>query len=406
MARDDGKRPDGVTLVPWKLGRALMWDATCVDTFALSHIQPQLISAAGYPTEKHRARTPDGYILQMHRIPTGVRTPRRSDSSKGKRAVLVVHGLLGCSGDFVIMGPERSLAYILADAGYDVWLGNLRGNTYTTHQNLSRNDKEFWEYSFHEHGKYDIPSMIDKVLNVTGLPKIMYIGYSMGTTSFFTMTAQRPEYNDKIIAMVALAPAVYMDNIKPLMELLIKRLNVPETMRTRGMISVNLAQNVMSTVIGSLCNPRSPQDLCLSIVYSIVGEDFEQNDAEMSSIVMARFQPASWRQLEHFAKIAMTGVFTSWEDGLWGQIRPYDLTNVRVPVTLLYGMNDQLTEKSQIMRLAEVLNSTGVLEDVRPGCSWPKFNHLDFVFAKDVGKLLNKPLTKLVNKLYNTYSGS
>ncbi|KAI8426707.1 hypothetical protein MSG28_014413 [Choristoneura fumiferana] len=39
MARDDGKRPDGVTLVPWKLGRALVWDATCVDTFALSHIQ-------------------------------------------------------------------------------------------------------------------------------------------------------------------------------------------------------------------------------------------------------------------------------------------------------------------------------------------------------------------------------
>ncbi|KAI8423271.1 hypothetical protein MSG28_014298 [Choristoneura fumiferana] len=34
-----GKRPDGVTLVPWKLGRALVWDATCVDTFALSHIQ-------------------------------------------------------------------------------------------------------------------------------------------------------------------------------------------------------------------------------------------------------------------------------------------------------------------------------------------------------------------------------
>ncbi|KAI8431568.1 hypothetical protein MSG28_016058 [Choristoneura fumiferana] len=39
MARDDGKRPDGATLVPWKLGKALVWDATCVDTFAQSHIQ-------------------------------------------------------------------------------------------------------------------------------------------------------------------------------------------------------------------------------------------------------------------------------------------------------------------------------------------------------------------------------
>ena len=35
----DGKRPDGVTQVPWKRGRCLAWDATCPDTFAQSHIQ-------------------------------------------------------------------------------------------------------------------------------------------------------------------------------------------------------------------------------------------------------------------------------------------------------------------------------------------------------------------------------
>lgn len=58
--------------------------------------------------------------------------------------------------------------------------------------------------------------MVDGVLNVTGLPKVMFVGYSMGTTSFFTMMALRPEYNDKVISFVALAPAVFMDNIRPL----------------------------------------------------------------------------------------------------------------------------------------------------------------------------------------------
>ena len=34
----DGKRPDGATVMPWKTGRVLVWDATCPDTFAPSHI--------------------------------------------------------------------------------------------------------------------------------------------------------------------------------------------------------------------------------------------------------------------------------------------------------------------------------------------------------------------------------
>lgn len=37
--RTDGKRPDGMTLIPWRLGKAMVWDATCVDTVALSHLQ-------------------------------------------------------------------------------------------------------------------------------------------------------------------------------------------------------------------------------------------------------------------------------------------------------------------------------------------------------------------------------
>ena len=38
LSRSDMKRPDGVTLVPWSRGRCLLWDATCPDTLAPSHV--------------------------------------------------------------------------------------------------------------------------------------------------------------------------------------------------------------------------------------------------------------------------------------------------------------------------------------------------------------------------------
>ena len=38
LDRDDGKRPDGITVYPYSRGRCLIWDATCVNTFASSNL--------------------------------------------------------------------------------------------------------------------------------------------------------------------------------------------------------------------------------------------------------------------------------------------------------------------------------------------------------------------------------
>ena len=56
-----GKRPDGVTSVPWARGRCLAWDATCPDTFAQSHVQACSI-ASGSAALAAEARKTAKYI--------------------------------------------------------------------------------------------------------------------------------------------------------------------------------------------------------------------------------------------------------------------------------------------------------------------------------------------------------
>lgn len=77
-----------------------------------------LIGNAGYQGEVHEVMTEDGYILKLHRI-----NPKTTNHRK---PVLLCHGILTNSVDFLISGPEIAIAYLLSDNGYDVWMGNKK----------------------------------------------------------------------------------------------------------------------------------------------------------------------------------------------------------------------------------------------------------------------------------------
>ncbi|GLH13080.1 LOW QUALITY PROTEIN: Lipase 3 [Gryllus bimaculatus] len=174
-----------------------------------------LLRKYGYPAEAHEVTTADGYILTLHRVPHSPSSPPGGRGAGGRRPVVFLqHGLVCSSADWVVMGPGVAPAYVLADAGYDVWMGNFRGNKYSRrHTSLSPDglfNSKFWNFDWHEMGIYDMPASIDYVLETTGEEKLFYIGHSMGTTSFWVMNAVRPEFNAKFRAMFALAPVVYV----------------------------------------------------------------------------------------------------------------------------------------------------------------------------------------------------
>lgn len=156
----------------------------------------QLLRQFGYPHEGFRVVTDDGYVLSMDRIPRPGAVP-----------VFMAPPLFCGSTTYLVLGPGAAQALMLHDAGFDVWLGNYRGSAYSPgHVRLSTADPNFWQFSWHEHGVYDIPASIDVVLGRTGFQRLLFVGFSMGSTAFFAMASSRPSVNSKIQAAFLQSP--------------------------------------------------------------------------------------------------------------------------------------------------------------------------------------------------------
>lgn len=97
--------------------------------------------------------------------------------------MLFLHGLLDSADCFVLNQVGRAPAVQAAKAGYDVWIGNNRGNKYSLqHKKFDpAYDKEFWDHSFVEFGKFDVPAFIDYVKERTKHSKISVVAHSQGT---------------------------------------------------------------------------------------------------------------------------------------------------------------------------------------------------------------------------------
>ena len=115
----------------------------------------QLAEEQGFEIETHKATTQDGYILTLFRV---IDPKDTSSFLREKHPLLLQHGLSD-SGETFMVNQESSLAFQLMRSGYDVWLGNSRGNQYSRdHISLDpmdQKDAKYWQFTFYEMGKYD-----------------------------------------------------------------------------------------------------------------------------------------------------------------------------------------------------------------------------------------------------------
>ncbi|TRY73442.1 hypothetical protein TCAL_06993 [Tigriopus californicus] len=355
---------------------------------------PIMIAREGYPVETHTVVTEDCYILEMHRIPHG-KNNAPTGPGDVRPAVYLQHGLLCSSADWVMGIPEKSLGYILADEGYDVWLGNYRGNYYSReHCELNPNKEEFWHFSWDEMGKYDIPAMVDKVISATGHQKIHYVGHSMGTTGFMVTMNKRPEYAEKIMMANLLAPVAFVEHMKSPIRLIAPFVDEIEWIADfLGLGEFLPSSGFMDLIADIFCDGGWLQGICESVLFLMCGFDEAQvNETLLDTIIHHTPAGASTFTVIHYAQEVNSGGFNAYDFGkednqeIYGSDHPppYSLADVTVPVSLYWGQNDWLAQPADILTLLTRLPNVYDNYEV----PYPNWNHLDFLWGIDANTLV------------------
>ena len=149
----------------FKLFRLLIIISICVTPFVVTiKVGQELALEQGYYLTPFPVVTEDGYILNMFRV-----TQDNVQISSQTPVVFLQHGI-GDSSDAFLVNKQNSVAFLLKNAGYDVWLGNSRGNKYSpSHETLNQSDPLYWSFSYQELGLYDKKAAVNEVISQTGV---------------------------------------------------------------------------------------------------------------------------------------------------------------------------------------------------------------------------------------------
>eukprot|EP00826_Nyctotherus_ovalis_P011088 TRINITY_DN12893_c0_g1_i15.p1 TRINITY_DN12893_c0_g1~~TRINITY_DN12893_c0_g1_i15.p1 ORF type:complete len:427 (+),score=49.80 TRINITY_DN12893_c0_g1_i15:26-1306(+) len=355
----------------------------------------EYVEGNGFKFEEHKVVTEDGYILTLWRI-------HRNKTSNGP-PVILQHGVIDAGFTFLLSGANRCLALYLGRKGFDVWIANNRGQSYSLgHTGGYRwfiPFSKYWDFSFHEMALYDFPAAVHYVKQVTGYSKVNFIGHSQGATQYFIKASVDPEFvNANIESFVALGPAIFLSSCKSaLVRILSGSFRLFDWMHAIGFKYFYVLPPNMLGLTESICRkfPRMYYGLIPTIGGYSEGKNFDLR--RWPALCTKSPGGTSTQNLVHWMQMLRSGgKFQMFDYGkrknllIYNQETPkeYDLgqlKKVTVPTLIVSGTKDALISEDAIRKVMGVLKndrSDQVLESIR----LEDYAHLDFLWGRNAIK--------------------
>ncbi|KAL6156707.1 cholesterol esterase [Exserohilum turcicum] len=372
----------------------------------------ELCDIYGYTCEEHIVQTGDGYLLGLHRLgwKKGEEKVRVNcgDPAKGvrKKVVYLHHGLMMNSEVWVCMtDKQRCLPFELVERGYDVWLGNNRGNKYSKKSiHAPPTSSRFWNFSMDQFAFHDIPDSIGYILETTHQPSLSYIGFSQGTAQAFATLSIHPTLNDKVDVFIALAPAMSPKGVASgVVDAFVKA--SPDILylafgRKSILPSTTMWQSILYPPIFVRLIDKA---MCFLFGWRGINISQEQKLAAYPHL----YSYTSTKSVVHWFQIIRNGTFQMYDDDApnpitsnrskYYKVAKFPTKNIKTPIVLVYGGSDSLVDIDVMLK--ELPPHTTAKEI-------PHYEHLDFLWADTTDTLVFPHVFEALEKYAVMESGT
>lgn len=417
--------------------------------------------------EVHHVVTKDNYILTMHRI---INPLVPAELRPRLKPVLLQHGLLTSSFNFII-GSDRVLdrpkfdprdltrtwplqthvpenpfswqrvleiindmtlarlrltpssarlkapevsdafAFELANQGYDVWMGNCRGSTYSLNHTRYdyRYDWRYWDFSFHEIGLYDMPAQIDYILNIRQRKSLAFVGHSQGNLAMFVLQSFQPQWAEKVKPFVAMAPIGFIPNVYyGLLRTLVNVVSPVVTPRSLNEVfkgQILPKSRLTESALDLVCVPKWTTGICNVMLTLIVGDNLKRSNHSLLPVIAHHIpEGTSVLNVLHFGQNIQSGELKAFDFGPEGNLRRYSTQEAPYyPIKNIYSKDIAFvvgrTDPLSTMRNVELTRSmlSVPLMDYYV-VSDPIWGHADYMYATGAGIMANLHMIGLIDR--------
>ncbi|GLJ09314.1 hypothetical protein SUGI_0106340 [Cryptomeria japonica] len=272
------------------------------------------VSGKGHDCQEFMVPTEDGFLLSVQRL-TNAKV-----LTTDKEPVFLYHGIMQGGEGWVFNEPYQSLSYMLADSGYEVWIGNTRTTLYTFgHKTYKRSDDAFWDWTWDDLVAYDLPAMLHFVNSMTAKP-ILYIGFSQGAMTGFAGFTDR-KLASLVKKVVMLSPVAYLDHVTSPLSRTATALYLDKMYLALGVYEYNTTNSQNEHILDSACQTLNISiGTCYDdIINLITGPNCCLNESKIEYYNKYSSQATASKNIGQLAQLMRSGRFCKYD---------YDLTDV------------------------------------------------------------------------------